>query len=242
MSFRSSVLSLSPSIYWILDSLDGATDISGNSRNGTLVGVSLGDNNSSPVDSCANSTSFNGSSKTISAVTYAPFVNGTTRSIGVWVWRTSLSNRDGILGSAGGAGGYTFIEAGLGSGASNNDDIEFSPDWGTTNFVWTHGWPGAAQWVFLGWTYNETTDVSEAYINGTTLGTVTHTTAYANTTNNIQIGSWADTVYLNGNLSNFFMVEGLVTAAQWLSLYQSSRAPGLLKLNRDKFPKTQLRT
>lgn len=216
--FKTAVLALSPSIYLTLDNVTGLTDQSGNGRNGTGVGsLTVGGNVSSPITGESTSTDFSGSGQYIDT-TYQPWTNGTSRSVGAWVWRDG-TGRDGLFGSHNSP--FTSLE--VGGPDSDATGVVFTPNWGTNKSIWASTWPGSGQWVFLGFTFNETSNQSVAYINGTSLGAKENVGQYTNG-KNLRIGTWnaGSSVELDGKLVHFFMVEGIVSAETWASLYAAA--------------------
>jgi hypothetical protein len=119
-----------------------------------------------------------------------------------------------------------ICEIGIGE-APNNDDIEFSPNWGTTDSIWTNGWPGSAKWVFFVVTFDEAKDVAEAFINGVSIGTKANAGKFTEG-NALNVATWfvGSGVELDGKMAHFFVAERLFTVAEIGSLYKAASESG----------------
>lgn len=103
LTLRDYILWLGPSLYWPLDATYGATDQSGNGRNGTgQGGVSIGGATAlTPIPGDA-ATNFDGSNDYISS-TYDPFVVGSKRTFLGIASRDTSSTDDYLVGAAEGS-------------------------------------------------------------------------------------------------------------------------------------------
>lgn len=159
------IIAGSPSLYWALDATTGATDLSGNGRNGTGGGsISIGGFSGSGIYGGSTATDFDGSNDRITS-TYAPFAANSTRSFCGWANRTNISNFHILFG---GDGASTPPDLYLNSG---DELVVWESDFGATRDFGAFGWPGPAQWVFWAFVWNDSgLGAGTLYFNGTGVG------------------------------------------------------------------------
>lgn len=137
-SLKAAIVELEPSLYWALDAADGASDLSGNGRDGTAQGgVSLGAAAGLTPVLGDSSTDFDGTNDCI-ASGYDPFVDGTVRTFcGVARLDSAPGSSACLFGSAGTFGGES-----VGARVDNAFDWGLGPqhpaaygeaDWGAIN-------------------------------------------------------------------------------------------------------------
>jgi hypothetical protein len=219
VTFRSLLLSYGPSLYWALDDTDLATDLSGNGRDGTASGVTIGGHTATfpPIDgedpSC---TEFDNTDDAVTS-TYAPFTNGTTRTFLGWAWRDTSTSADVLVSGSGTYPNTTIIQ-----GANGSQTVEFYNGAAATA-SWAAAWPGNAQWVFWAVVFNETTNDATLYINGSAVSTVSQTDAYDAAAGNYQIGRIAGgNNPFDGKMGHVAVLESGLTAQQVEDLYTAS--------------------
>lgn len=183
-SYFQIALSYTPSLYWRLGQ-NGATDQSGNGRNGTGAGgVTIGGAASMLANDTDAATDFDGTDDRITS-TYNPFTNGSQRTFCGWANRDTSSSIDTLFGSdTATAGAWVRLHL-----ASGSNDVVFTVNGGTNSVTWTAAWPGnaiATHWML---TFNEATDTAELFINGVSQGTKTVAQAYNATPGNFEIGA-----------------------------------------------------
>lgn len=206
-------------MWWALDSLTQAQDLSGNGRNGTgQGGITIGGNASSPILGESTSTNFSGAGQYLSSA-YKPFVNGSKRTFGFWVWRDG-NGRDGLFGSS--ASPHFICEAGIGE-APGAGDLAVSLDWGTTDSIWNGALSGSGEWVFVVITVDEAANTIEAFVNGVSLGAKANAGAYTEG-NTLRVGTWfvGASVELDGKMAHFFVVESIPTPADIAELFKAA--------------------
>jgi hypothetical protein len=170
-SYRNLVLSLGPSLYWPLDATYGATDQSGNGRNGTGAGgITIG-GGGSPFAGETTSTDFDGIDDRITS-TYNPFSAGTIRSFAGWANRDTSGANHVLFGGMNASG-----EPQLQLDGSQN--VHWYADSGGSNANWAAAWPGNTQWVHWGLVFDDAGDQASLYINGGLISTQTFTGVYS---------------------------------------------------------------
>lgn len=213
-SYNEAVLDLTPSLYWALDSTNGATDLSGNSHTGTGTGgVTIGGDTTDVVDSDS-STDFDGTDDRIQS-SYDPFVSGTSRTFCGWAYRDASANADVLFGSAATTAIFLRLESG-------SNSVIFDTDSGTApSFItWTNAWPGNTQWVFWALVFDDTTDQASLYINGALVSTQTFTGVWeVPTSKSFQLGARGGSDYFDGKMGHVAVFEYGLTAVEIASLY-----------------------
>ena len=210
---RKVLLSLGPSLYWPLDAKYGATDQSGNARNGTAVGgVTIGGFADGPLAGTDTSTDFDGTDDRITS-TYNPFVNATVRTYSGWAWRDTSSSVDVLLA----ADVASSVQIKLLSGVNT---LEFVASSIATQWV---SWPGNAQWVHWAIVFDEAANTAALYINGALVSSQAKTDAYAASPGNIEVGARVGTVDpFDGKQAHVAVFERGLTAAEISDLYDAS--------------------
>lgn len=215
-AYSDTVLGLGPSLYWDL-AANGATDLSGNGRNGTGVGgISLGGFAGSPISGETTSTDFDGSAHYVSS-TYTPFTNGSSLTICGWANRDTVSSGDALFGSD---AATTNVRCYL---QTNNDlNLDLDDSAGTAT-GWVGYWPGTGSWGFWVVTINETTDLAEAYLNGTSANVSSVTDPY-NTPGNFKVGARGATTgfAFDGKLAHVAVFESILGRDYLVLLYNNA--------------------
>lgn len=222
LAYHDLVLSLRPDLYWPLDRLYKASDISGGRKDGSAGGGALLGQFATPPGGISNvpgaegATNFDGADDKITS-SYAHFANGTTRTFAGWAWI-----------DAGTAGARVLV----GASFSNSNRIwvnatsrncTFNGDTATVNIDWLAAWPGFDQWVHWALVYNETTDQASLYLNGALVSTQTAAGSWA-ATGNMIVGS-DDVNPWDGKMAHFAVFARGLTAGEIASLYKAG-APG----------------
>lgn len=220
-TYRSLILADSPSLYWPLDATYGATDQSGNGRNGTGAGgVSIGGYSGSPISDESTATDFDNTDDRITS-TYAAFVNGSVRTFEGWAWRDGSTDTDTLFGATGQS---PYLD--LSSGSQN---VVFDPsinDAGGT-VTWTSAWPGNAQWVHWALVFSESADTVSLYINGALVSTQAATQAYNAGVGVFQVAARAAANFFDGKMAHVAVYERALTASEIQSHYQRGQGQGL---------------
>jgi hypothetical protein len=207
--YSDTVLALSPSLYWALDADTGATDLSGNGRNGTGAGsITIGGFASSPIAGESTSTDFDGSDDQITT-TYDPFTNATDRTYSGWAWRDVNTNYHHLFGDVGGGDITLRLD-------DATSDITATVTVATT---WNAGWPGTAQWVHWALTVDETANILEFYVNGATLGTKSNAGFTYPAHVSLLLGARSDGLRWDGKMAHFAVFESELSAANIAALY-----------------------
>ena len=224
-AYQPYALSLGPSLYWALNATTGATDLSGNARNGTGGGgVTVGANATSPLNGGSASTDLDGSDDKVSS-TYAPFTNGTTRTYTGWAWRDSATYAD-LFGGDGHATAAPRIYIDPGT------TLQWQPDAGGGGaLAFTSVWPGNGQWVHWALVFDESTDATWLYLNGVDAGSGYATAAYPATSGNFNLG-YALTAGnpFDGKMAHVAVWERALTPTEIANLYASRLLPGIESL------------
>lgn len=208
------IIAEGPGLYWTLDALTGATDLSGNGRNGTGVGgVSIGGFTDSPIIGASkSSTAFDGVDDIVTS-TYACFVGGSTRTFEGWVFRNSNSNFNIILG---GSGGSTPPDLYL---DANNDGFNFEPRFSGGPSFGTI-WIGYGAWGYFAMTWIDGVS-GTANICGHSTAPVNDSGTYSSP-GNFQIGDAGGVgVAMNGNLSHIAVYEYGLSLDQMCNHYNA---------------------
>lgn len=227
-AFSTLLLSLGPSLYWPLDSVAGATDQSGNARNGTAVGPTIGGDTSEPlVDGVGGSTLLDGIDDRITS-TYNPWTLGAVRSYGGFALRNTDTTTDTVVGGTAGNGTnrrpliLTFSTDASPSGATIDAD-EGVAGVGT----WADAIP-TGQWVFWVVIHDDTALTGELFVNGQSKGVVTglNPLSALNTTMGYQLGMSRSTLNpYDGKLAHAFVFESALTPASIISLAELAASP-----------------
>lgn len=217
------ILALGPSLYWALDAQTGATDLSGNGRNGTGTGdITIGGYSDGPLAGTDSATDFDGSDDRITS-TYNPFQNGTVRTFMGWAWRDTSSSVD-VLFAADVSGS---VQIKLLSGVNT---LQFAAS--TTGTDWTGAWPGNGQWVHWAIVFNEPADTAALYLNGALVSSQAKTDAYAASPGNLEVAARVGTTDpFNGKMAHVAVWERGLTADEVRSVYEAQRTTSILNIN-----------
>lgn len=203
-----------PILYWPLDSLHGATDLSGNARNGTADGgVSIGGYSGSPISGETTSTDFDNTDDAVT-ISYDPYVDGTVRTFAGWAYRDTDGGVDTIIGSSSTGAGSPRLT--LSSGSTN---VVWRANGTTgTTITWTAAWPGNTQWVHWVLIFDETNDLATLYINGVLVSAQADTNVTG--AGNFQVGRRAtSTEPFDGKQAHVGIWDRALTAAEIRALY-----------------------
>lgn len=210
-------------LYWAQDAVTAAVDQSIGAHNGTAQGgLTVGGETTivPPIAGLpASCTEYDGVGNWLSA-TYQPAVNGTTRSLGFWVYRDTSTTHDTIWStSAANSPNLSLFQ--------NNRNIVFNPN-NATNTTWTNAQPAlTGAWFFPVLVFDEAADQVSLYVGGVLQSTQTNASAW-NTGGNMRLGTgtagfnWADV-----KMGPHFIVEGGLTATDVALLNRYSYAPPL---------------
>lgn len=221
MSAYSDLLAtLSPSLYWPLDATNGVTDQSGNGRNGTASGPSIGAHSATfpPIlGEDGTCTDFDGLDDMVTS-SYSPWTNGTVRTHLGWAWRDDTAAYHALIGGSGGHPVTAIVQLKTGT-----QDVEFYTLTAAT--TWTAGWPGNAQWVFWGVVFDETANNVTLYIDGAAVSTLTHADAYNASAGTFQVANWQTSASSwDGKQGHVAMFEAGLTAQNFADLYAAATA------------------
>lgn len=207
--YRRLILADLPALYWPLDATYGATDQSGNARNGTGTGsLSPGGFSGSPISGETTSTDFNGSSQAATST----YTTTSVRTMEVWFNRDTSNTDDIIFGTSAGFGTANFLRPAR--DAEGNTDVQL---WiGGTSYTWSAALPASSgSWIHLVVTVNETTDLGELYINGTSRGTKAVTANSSASVGTFQIGRYSTgSDYFDGKMYGAAVYERALTASE----------------------------
>lgn len=222
MSYRDLILADSPALYWPLDSTYGATDQSGNSRNGTGAGgISIGGFSSSPISGETTSTDFDGSDDHLtSTYKYAAL---SVFTFSAWLYRdTNAANQHVFQADQNQAPGLRFP-----SGAQN---VVWRPISNSTTgeITWSNAFPGNTTWAMLTFSFNTGTGNGSLYINGAFVSTQNTATAYGGTpaTANFLLGRLNTVSPWDGKMAHIAVWERALTASEIQSHYQAGLGAG----------------
>lgn len=209
-AYRATVLADSPSLYWPLDDTYGATDQSGNSRNGTgSGGITIGGYSGSPISGGTYSTDFDGSNDKITS-SYTPMAASALLTFEGWANRDNAADYHHLFGDGGTSSGSCRIDTG-------SQQVQFTPVTGT--HVWADAWPRNGSWVHWALVTDEANDASELFINGVSKGTRTAAWSWPSTTG-LQIGMRAASDFpWNGKMAQFAVYPSLLTAGRIMLHY-----------------------
>jgi hypothetical protein len=221
-TFRSLLLSYGPSLYWALDDTDLAVDLSGNSRDGTASGPTIGGHTATfpPIDgedpSC---TDFDGTDDSVraSGSSYNPYATGTVRTFLGWFYRDTSTTLDTLFG---GAAAFPNQGMMLRLDASGQDVSMYASATGVT---WTAAWPGNGEWVFCVLVFDETAAAANAslYINDSLVETKDQAGDYGVGTT-FRVGDEGGNHPWDGKMGHVAVVEGGLTGTQVGDLWTAS--------------------
>lgn len=197
-----------PLMYWPLDSVDGATDLTGNGRNGTGAGgIVIGTADSGTA------TRFDGVDDRITAA-WSPYVNGTPRTfLGVASRDTDTNAHALISGTVATVAPYLRLDP-----AVNTVRWDAAAGAGDAD-TWASAWPSLNAWVFWALVFHEVTDTASLYIDGVLVSTVTHTDAYNSAPGNFIVGARNDTFdAFDGKMKHVAVFNRLLSAAEIATL------------------------
>ncbi len=206
---KNAIKDLGPSLYWPLDLADGATDLSGNGRNGTGVGgLSIGASGGLTAVTGDSSTLFDGVNDKITS-TYSPFTTGSILTVIGLASRSSHSTVDPLFSSA-----DAKVTNLLASGSQN---VVFYPNTFAGNVsTYTAFWPGDNIHVFWVWEFNEGADTTYSYVNGNWTGAI-NAGNYSGVTT-FQLGTDNGANWFGGTLSHVAVFTRAVTTGEIASL------------------------
>lgn len=179
----------SPVIAWRLGT-NGATDTSGNARNGTggggitIGGVAApGALTSLETDGA---TDFDGTDDRITS-TWSPFSDSSVETFEGWAYRDASASNDNLYAGNGGATAPSLTLL------SGGNDVRFrvrDNDAGaTSSTTWTSAWPGNGQWAYWAIIVDLANDIAELWVNGISQGVKTGLTQTHSTPGNFQVGA-----------------------------------------------------
>lgn len=161
-TYKNVILRDTPSLYWPLNATNGATDQSGNGRNGTGVnGISIGGYVGSPIKGETTATNFDRTATHYISSTYQPYVAATSRTFEVWVNRDDTANFHIVMAGDPDPAAYVLVFA---NSVQNDAYSAFN---GVNNF--SHGaagLPTVATWTHYAVVMDETADAMSCYKNG----------------------------------------------------------------------------
>lgn len=205
LAYTNKIKALGPIAYYPQAEPSGTTigDESGNGRNGTYVGVTLGQPG---IGDGRTAASYDGATSygNIYSASLAAAFNGAEGSIITWervanagVWTESGADRCSL---AIGNGGSNTVRA-MRGGANNQYLLQYSAG-GTTRLIFAT--LSTTSWFQIALTWSKTADQFKAYLNGTQVG-ATQT----------GLGTWA------GTLSNGETVIGAINTSPFLAWFGS---------------------
>lgn len=203
-----------PGLYWTLDALTGATDLSGNGRNGTGAGgVTIGGFADGPIIGAhKSSTDFDGIANLITSP-YACFVGGSTRSFEGWVNRDVNANFNIIFG---GSGGSTPPDLYLDAG---NDGFNFEPRF-SGGPAFGAIWVGYGAWGYFALTWIDGVS-GTANICGHSTAPVADAGTYSSP-GNFQVGDAGGAgVAMNGKIAHIAVYEYALSLDQMRNHYNA---------------------
>lgn len=226
-SYRDLIRADSPSLYWPLDATYGATDQSGNSRNGTGGGgVSIGGYSGSPITGETTATDLDGSNDRVTSA-YNPFATSSVRTFEGWAYRDTSSSYD-VLAASGAASNYVMIQI---VGSSTNVDI-YTNAGVVVPSTFASAWPGNTQWVHWAVILDDSANTYTLYINGVSKGTNSAALSYAASPGNLQLGAEGSGFSnpFDGKMAHFAVFERALTASEIKSHYTAGVQVGLVNL------------
>lgn len=228
-TYRSVVLGLTPSLYWPLDSTDGASDVSGNARHGIGYGggalptTSLGPNIGAADGIFAGgATEFDSFDDRI-ASTWKPFVNGTSLSASGWTYLDATDTHTLIAGDSNGGTATSFPTLRVNTDLSVQFNTRFGN--GGTVYSWAAAWPGLGQWVHWAFAFDEVGNTAQLWINGVPQVAKTGVAdTFEATAGNFEIGAYTTSGNpLDGRMAHVAAWTGhYLTDAEVLSIYNAA--------------------
>lgn len=225
MAYSDIIRAATPSLYWTLDATTGATDQSGNSRNGTGAGsISIGAFSGSPIVGETTSTQFTKASSQFISSTYdAAFTAATVRSAAGWIYYNALDlTQEVFFGS--GAGGFGYLYVVNQSGAAN---VIFSPD--NSHFTGVLGVLPIAAWTHWAFIFDQPSNTATLYLNGVAGTPQAMATDYTGLTG-FRAGATGAFFYLDGKMAHLAAWERALTASEIQGFYRAgigTNNPGL---------------
>jgi hypothetical protein len=213
LSYQEEILALSPSLYWTLDALTGATDLSGNGRDGTAAGgPTIGGHTATyaPIvgedQSC---TDLDGSDDRVNSSWSTSFSSASQQTFVAWVNRDATADVDAMM-SGDGADPYWFF---YNSGAN---DITFQPK-GGSDVTWT-GVGTTGSWQFLAVVVDLTANTQELYVDGVSQTSKTQASDYTATQGNFEIGEVLGFAHrFDGKMSHVAIWDSVALSAAQIS-------------------------
>lgn len=212
-TFKQAVLDLGPSLYWALDSGDGANDLSPNNRNGTgggsvTIGAAAGILEGIPGDSA---TDFDGTDDRVAA-TYAPFVTDSKRSFLAFVNLDDNSDEMIVSSDAGSnQADAIYVTSAL---SIFPDHAQGGQSGGAVTTATDH---------CLVTTYDDATGAYGLYIDGelAEAGTLAASSDYSAAPGNLRVGARATSSNAaNGRIAHVAVFERILTADEIASIYE----------------------
>jgi hypothetical protein len=185
-SYGSTVLATSALVaHWRLtdDSTTTAADAKG-AWPGTYAGGYTQAQRGATADGSASVLLDGSTGRITTGLQFAAFA-GLSMTFEGWAYRNSNGTIDTLVG---GNLAATTNNMSLRCKAGSND-IEFFTNESAASVSWAGAAPGTGQWFHWALTYNDSTRVSELYINGVSKGTRTSPGSFANATQTLMIGA-----------------------------------------------------
>jgi hypothetical protein len=207
-------------IYWRMGSVSKLIDQTINGRHGTEGGgITVGGASSLDSPSADTATNFDGTNDQCNS-TYNPWTAAARRTLVVLISRDASADQDTII-SDGGGTSHVIFRLDSGSGL-----IRWTPNWSVGGVTWAAAYPGNGQKALIALDHNEATNTAELYVNGVSQGVKTSVPAYGSTLGGVQLGAVGTaTDPFDGQMDEFFVIEGGLTAQQHLDLWLAAAQP-----------------
>lgn len=215
------VRSLAPcALYWRLDDLFGAADLSGNGRGGTGAGsILLGAEDGPLAFERSVATGFDGIDDRIDSG-YSPFTSGTARTFAGWARRANDAANHTLLGSSAAVGDWVRLMV-----ASGTDDVKFLANATAATVTWSGTWPGSGRWAHWAVAIDVAADSVALYVDGALASSETLADDYGAAPGTLVVGARSTgQAPWNGQMACVAAYERALRPVEVLSLFKAGRA------------------
>jgi hypothetical protein len=190
------------------------TDLTGNGNDLTLTG--------SPTYSSSNGgyITFDGSTQKATKTSFVGFVSNPDYTFAVWVKLANASQSGGAdypiiwLGGTG-----TDTVATVDTKGMNFCSMHYADDQTFTQLTLT-----TYAWYYATITYNSVTKIASLYVNGTLVGTATHSGALNIATQTLYVGGGASSYYFNGSVATAQIYSRILTTQEIRQNYNAQNS------------------
>lgn len=218
--FLRTVQVMDPTLLWMLDDAYGASDLSGNGRDGTGGGdIVIGDAADLLAFEDAGATTFDASNDRV-ATSYAIWSDTQERTLVALAAKTTLTNATIFAGDVSADSPALAVQA---LSANVRFRVRDNDTSAASQATWTDAWPATTGPVLCGLDVDLGDDQAELYINGVSKGVVAGLTQTLLNAGNLKVGARGSaTNPFGGSIGPVCCFERLLSAREHLRLAKAT--------------------